>query len=291
MNVQQIQLRFCLVGVGFGSETVRGLMNGNAETEAEYDDTAIRFLEALWGEGYLSPGGPEEVDRIVEGLDLSGKTLLDIGCGSGGVTLHLARRHGLGHAVGFDVEKPVVEAARRRANAWGLADRVVFVQGPPGPLPFESASFDIVFSKDALLHVPDKDALFAEIFRVLKPGGVFAASNWMVSHDGEPSPAMRAYIAAEGLSFAMASPSRYAEAMRRAGFVDIATRDRNPWYREVAREELARLKGPLYKTVAAAVGTAYVDKNIKTWEAMQKVLDSGEHRPTHLRGWKPEPEG
>lgn len=31
----------------------------------EYDDTAIRFLEALWGEGYLSPGGPEEVDRVL----------------------------------------------------------------------------------------------------------------------------------------------------------------------------------------------------------------------------------
>jgi phosphoethanolamine N-methyltransferase len=63
--------------------------------------------------------------------------------------------------------------------------------------------------------------------------------------------------------------------------------DRNPWYREVARRELERLRGPLYASVSAAVGKAYVDKNILTWEAMQKVLDSGEHRPTHLRGWKP----
>ena len=47
------------------------------------------------------------------------------------------------------------------------------------------------------------------------------------------------------------------------------------------------LKGPLYDKVAGVVGSAYVDKNITTWEAMQKVLDSGEHRPTHLRGWKP----
>ena len=98
---------------------------------------------------------------------------------------------------------------------------------------------------------------------------------------------MKAYIAAEGLSFAMASPARYAEAMRRAGFAEVVTRDRNPWYREVARTELERLKGPLYGEVASALGAAYVDKNIRTWEAMQKVLDSGEHRPTHLRGWKP----
>ncbi|WP_296741863.1 class I SAM-dependent methyltransferase [Mesorhizobium sp.] len=258
-----------------------------AEAEPEYDDTAIRFLEALWGEGYLSPGGPEEVDRVVEGLSLKGKTILDIGCGVGGITLHLVARHGASRATGFDVEEPVIRTARRGAARQGLQDRVNFVQAAPGALPFDGASFDVVFSKDALLHVSDKDALFTEIFRVLKPGGVFAASNWMISHDDEPSPDMKAYVAAEGLSFAMASPARYAEAMRRAGFRDITVRDRNPWYREVAREELARLKGPFYGQVAVAVGSAYVDKNIQTWEAMQKVLDSGEHRPTHLRGWKP----
>ncbi len=257
------------------------------DAEPEYDDTAIRFLEALWGDGYLSPGGPGEVDRVVEGLDLSGKTLLDVGCGAGGVTMHLASAYDLAHATGFDVEAPVIMAAQSKAAARGLSGRVSFVQGPPGPLPFADASFDVVFSKDALLHVPDKDALFAEIFRVLKPGGVFAASNWMIGHDGEPSAEMKAYVAAEGLSFAMASPERYKAAMRAAGFVDVSHRDRNPWYREVARGELERLKGPLYERAAAAVGADYVDKNIKTWEAMQKVLDSGEHRPTHLRGLKP----
>ena len=195
--------------------------------------------------------------------------------------------HDAAHATGFDVELPVVEAARSRAKKRGLSGRASFVHAPPGPLPFADQTFDMVFSKDALLHVPDKDALFAEVFRVLKPGGVFAASNWMIAHDGEPSPEMKAYIAAEGLSFAMASPARYAAAMRRAGFADVVTRDRNPWYRDVARSELEQLKGPLYDKVAGVVGSAYVDKNIKTWEAMQKVLDTGEHRPTHLRGWKP----
>lgn len=258
-----------------------------ARPEAEYDDTAIRFLEALWGEGYLSPGGPEEVDRVVAGIALAGKCVLDVGCGAGGVTMHLATVHGSGHVTGFDVEAPVIEAARRRAEALGLTDRVSFVLGAPGPLPFADASFDVVFSKDALLHVLDKDALFSEIFRVLKPGGVFAASNWMIGHDGEPSAEMKAYVTAEGLSFAMASPERYKAAMRRAGFADVTHLDRNPWYREVAREELGRLKGPLYDQAAAAVGRAYVDKNIRTWEAMQIVLDSGEHRPTHLRGYRP----
>jgi len=225
---------------------------------------------------------------VLEGLPLNGKSVLDIGCGSGGITLHMVEKHGADTATGFDVESPVLEAARLCAKNRGLSGRASFVHAPPGPLPFANQTFDMVFSKDALLHVPDKDALFAEVFRVLKPGGVFAASNWMIAHDGEPSPDMKAYVEAEGLSFSMASPARYRQAMQRAGFGDVTVADRNPWYREVARDELARLKGPLYATVATVVGKDYLDKNIRTWEAMQKVLDSGEHRPTHLRGWKPD---
>ena len=255
--------------------------------EPEYDAVAIRFLEALWGEGYLSPGGPDEVRRVVEGVDFSGRTVLDIGCGSGGVTLFLAREYPLSVITGFDVEQPVVDAANRRAAREGLEGRVRFLRGDPGPLPFADSSFDIVFSKDALIHVGDKEALFAEIFRLLKPGGLFCASDWLTSHDGEPSPDMKAYLAAEGLSFGMASAERYERAMRSAGFTDIRTVNRNPWYREVARGELERLSGPERERISAASSRDYVDKNIRTWTAMQKVLDSGEHCPTHLRATKP----
>jgi ubiquinone/menaquinone biosynthesis C-methylase UbiE len=255
--------------------------------EVEYDDKMIRFLEAVWGEGYLSPGGPDEVDRIVTGIDLRGRTVLDIGCGSGGITLHLARTHGPARVVGFDVEAPVLEVARGRAEKEGLADKVTFVQGAPGPLPFPDGSFDVVFSKDALIHIPDKDALFADIFRLLRPGGWFAASDWLIGHDGEPTPEMRDYMAAEGLSFAMASPGRYLGAMRAAGFIHVAETSRNDWYRRVAREELARMEGPLHQQAVAAVGEEHVKRNIEIWRKMLVVLDSGEHRPTHLRGQKP----
>ncbi len=46
-------------------------------------------MEAMWGGGYLSPGVPEEVSGLLSGLDLEGKQVLDIGCGSGGITVSL----------------------------------------------------------------------------------------------------------------------------------------------------------------------------------------------------------
>lgn len=255
--------------------------------EPEYDEPAIRFLEALWGEGYLSPGGPEEVDRILEGRSLEGLDVLDLGCGSGGITLRLVQHHGAAHVTGVDVERPVIENARARAAGRGLSRRVAFVLASPGPLPFADARFDAVFSKDAMVHIADKEQLFAELFRVLEPGGFLAASDWLTAHDGKPSREMRDYLDAEGLSFGMASPARYRAALESAGFADVELVDRNAWYCRIARDELAHLEGPLYEKIGAAVGTAYVDKNIRTWKAMIRVLDSGEHRPTHLRARKP----
>lgn len=258
--------------------------------DPEYDDTAIRFLEALWGEGYLSPGGAEEVDRVLAGVPIAGHRVLDLGCGAGGNAVRFATDLGAAHVIGVDVELPVLARAEARAAAASCSDQVDFILAAPGPLPVSDGSVDIVFSKDAMVHIADKETLFTDIFRVLRPGGVLAAGDWLTSHDDTPSAAMQRYLAAEGLSFGMASADRYRRAMTLAGFQDVTLTDRNAWYRDVARGELERLRGPLYDVAAAAVGPAYVDKNILTWQAMLVVLDSGEHRPTHLRARKPIPE-
>ena len=50
-----------------------------------YSGQLIGMLELVWGEGWLSPGGPEEVATAIKGIDFRGKTVLDIGCGVGGV--------------------------------------------------------------------------------------------------------------------------------------------------------------------------------------------------------------
>ena len=255
--------------------------------ELHYDETSIAFLARLWGEGYMSPGGPDEVARVVAGLDLRGATVLDIGCGAGGATMSLVTDHGAGRVIGIDVEEPGRAHATARVEAAGLADRVEIRLVEPGPLPFDDAGFDVVFSKDSIVHIPNKAALAADVLRVLRPGGWFAASDWLIAHADTPSPEMADYLAKEDLDFGMSSPATYEAALHAAGFTDVALVNRNPWYRGVAREELARLRGPERPEFEALVGADEIAAQIATWEAMVIVLDSGEHCPHHLRGRKP----
>jgi SAM-dependent methyltransferase len=254
---------------------------------SEHDpDQLIALLEAVWGEGFMSPGGPAEVGRVIGGHEIRGASVLDIGCGAGGGPITLVEAQGAAYVTGIDVEDAVLDRARSLVAARGLTDRIGLAKVSPGPLPFPAATFDLVFSKDSIVHIRDKHSLMAEVFRVLKPGGLFLASDWLIGTE-TPSPAMQAYIAAEGLDFGMATAAEYRDAMQAAGFTGVETRSRNEWYRREARDELSRLRGVTGRVLADKVGQAFVEQNTAIWERMIPVLDSGEHCPTHLAGRKP----
>ena len=125
------------------------------------------------------------------------------------------------------------------------------------------------------------------MFRVLEPGGQFVASDWLISHDGNPSPEMSEYIKAEGLDFAMASPGEYKEALVKAGFVEIELVNRNPWYSKIAANELEWLKGPDRKDLSKRHGKEFIDHQVEIWTKLVDVLISGEHCPHHIRAKKP----
>jgi phosphoethanolamine N-methyltransferase len=255
-------------------------------SDDHYPERLIAMLEAIWGEGFLSPGGTDEVARVLEGHDLKGKVVLDIGCGAGGADIALVKFHGAHYVTGVDVEDPVLLHARQLVARQGLTDRIGLAKVAPGPLPFAPCSFDVVFSKDSIVHIPDKHTLMQDVFRVLRPGGWFLASDWLIGTE-TPSPQMQDYINSEGLDFGMATAQHYLAAMAAAGFQNCEALSRNVWYRQQARIELERLKGPVGAAAAETVGWDFVEKNIGIWRNMIPVLDSGEHCPTHLRAMKP----
>jgi phosphoethanolamine N-methyltransferase len=255
--------------------------------KSEYDDKLVTMLEIIWGDGFLSPGGAEEVALLLEGEDISDKVIIDIGCGIGGIDVLLVRAHGAASVTGVDIEQAVLDRSQKRAEAEELLDRLAYHLVEPGPLPFGPASFEVVFSKDAMIHIPNKEALFADVYRILRPGGLFVASDWLRCDDNPPSPEMAYYLEVEGLDFGMASAQRYEKALQSAGFVDLKHRDRNAWYSDLSRKEYEKMKGPLYPKMAEMLGSENADRYVEIWRAMNLVLESGELCPGHFRAVKP----
>ena len=110
-------------------------------------------------------------NHFVLGRIDEGATVLDLGCGAGTDLLIAAQMVGpAGRPVGIDMTPSMLERARRSAGEMGLTN-VEFHEGLIEILPLEDGSVDVVISNGVIDLVPDKDAVFAEIDRVLKPGG------------------------------------------------------------------------------------------------------------------------
>jgi len=253
----------------------------------EYDDNLMALLEALWGEGFMSPGGIDEVDRYLQGIELNGQTILDIGCGLGGVDLHMVRSHAAARVTGIDVDPALIERCNQLARKYQATDQLEFLCVSPGPLAFDDASFNIVTSKDSIIHIEDKHALACDVFRILEPGGWFVASDWLAGYEDQPSAEMQAYVEAEGLDFRLASATTYAQALQSAGFVDIGTVDRHEWYQQQARVEREQLAGAISDGLNSTLGSGFLEHEIDVWDKMIVAIDQGQLRPTHLRARKP----
>lgn len=148
-----------------------------------YSDDLITNLQLRWGEGFMSPGGEQELARMMRGIDISGRVGLDFGCGIGGYDLLLVENHGAGKVLGVDLDAATIKAAKDLAKRRGVGDRLDFLRVEPGPLPFEQETFDFVFSKDAIVDLPEKPPVFSELLRVAKPGGRIVVSDWFRSDE------------------------------------------------------------------------------------------------------------
>ena len=146
----------------------------------KYTKDYLRVSQTVFGQGAISPGGLQELQEILSGVDLAGKSVIDIGCGLGGFTVMLVEEFGAASVEGHDVVPLLIEEAKKLVNARDLAHCVVCRLVPAdGSIAAPDQSADIIFSKDSIIHIPNRGDFYKEVFRVLKPDGTFDASDWL----------------------------------------------------------------------------------------------------------------
>jgi len=117
-------------------------------------------------ESFAGVANPWTMGRLA-----AGERVLDLGAGAGTDSLVAAQMVVPdGHVTGIDMTSAMLAKARAAAAEMGVTN-VEFVEGEAESLPFADASFDVVISNGVIDLIPDKDAVFAELYRVLAPGG------------------------------------------------------------------------------------------------------------------------
>jgi arsenite methyltransferase len=184
-----------------------------------YAPDELGELPAAAVAGSIGCANPVAVARLEPGEDV-----LDLGSGGGIDVLLSARRVGpTGRAYGLDMTAEMLDLARANQAQAGVTN-AEFLAGHIEAIPLPDASVDVVLSNCVINLSADKAAVFAEAFRVLRPGGRLAVAD--VVADRESAPALRADPAAWAgcLAGAITRP-RYRALLAAAGFVDVDLTD------------------------------------------------------------------
>eukprot|EP00250_Pteridium_aquilinum_P026531 c3314_g1_i1 orf=362-1411(-) len=168
---------------------------------AHFYDSSSSVWEDIWGEhmhhGFYEPGLPlsaalsadhtaAQVRMIEESLDWAGisdqenakpQRILDVGCGIGGSSRHLARKYGA-QVVGITLSPNQAKRATELTSSAGLSDKVNFQVADALNQPFPDEHFDFVWSMESGEHMPDKGKFMSELVRVTKPGGQILIVTW-----------------------------------------------------------------------------------------------------------------
>ena len=140
---------------------------GHLAATAQGEVRRETYDEDLGQSSWITLAEAREWWRLLR-LDAASR-VLEVGCGSGGLTCRLAAETGAS-AVGVDINPHGIDAGTAAASRQGLASRVSFQLVDAGKrLPFADASFDALFCNDAINHLPRRAELFADWHRVLKP--------------------------------------------------------------------------------------------------------------------------
>ncbi len=255
-------------------------------TEDYYDgDDADTFYSTVWGGEDVHIGiydqtddirtaSAETVDRMIAMLPTltENASVLDIGAGYGGSMRRIVQKYGCSAAC-LNISEIQNDTNRHKNRRAGMADKIRVIHGVFENIPEAAASYDVVWSQDAILHSDQREQVLAEVMRVLKPGGHFIFTDPMQADDVPDGVLQPVYDRLQLNS--LGSFRFYREAARALGFEVVAqeemTRQLRQHYDRVRQELLANYQ----KLRDNGASAEYLDKMAIGLENWVKAADAG----------------
>ena len=204
---------------------------------SQYTESGILHYEFVFGgigAGFISTGGVDSTRVIFkENPLIDGAKVLDVGCGIGGPAKFLNDTFNAS-VLGVDLSSNCVSIANKR----NVSKSMHFIVADAVTYPFEDNHFDLVYSRDVILHIASKDILFDRLLKATKPGGNLVMTDYCCGHQEHWDEEFKSYVAQRG--YHLLTVEQYKATLEEAGWIVDRAEDKTTWFQEILLAEKTR---------------------------------------------------
>jgi len=250
----------------------------------QYTLNGILRYEWIFGDHFISTGGLRTTEEFCASLELGPTNkVLDVGCGIGGSSFYMAEKFG-SEVLGVDLSRNMLGIAQKRLNDMSQAvkDKVTFCLTDITKHDYPENSFDVIYSRDALIHIPEKKKLMTLFYKWLAPGGRLLISDYCEG-DQQLSEEFLQYKRQRG--YDLQTVKVYGKLLEASGFGVVHAEDVTDLFEDVLRKELAKFalkKTEFIKKFSIKDYTDIVDG----WEQKLVRCATGDHKWGLFKAYK-----
>lgn len=250
--------------------------------QSQYSMKGIYRYEKIFGPGFVSTGGKETTENFVSRMNLKeGEKVLDVGCGIGGGDFYMAKKYAV-TVHGLDLSANMISIAMERQlkileQGDRSAAKVVFEITDATERQFRANFFNAIYSRDTMLHIQDKGALFSSFFAWTKPGGRLLISDYCCGEADRNlwSETFSQYVEQRG--YELHTVQEYGKLIEGAGYCDVEAIDVTDYLVERCDDELTRIQ-PIKDEFVAEFSQEDYDYLVNGWKSKMGRCLQGDQR-------------